>query len=172
MQAEAVFQCQHDRAGPLRIESGIPAAVPLRGLDDVGDQLAPRAQALGELGTALLGARHEQDHLHVQQRGAAERILPAAIGGAQRFQEVGQVAVLGEQIEIALDRLLDVILEHRDDQFILALEVRIERATGETRRRRDRLDAGAADALFLEHPRGCLEQLLAGVISCWSGSNP
>ena len=149
----------------------VPAAVLRRGLDDVGDQLSPRAQPLGEFGPALFGARHKQDHLHVQQRRTAERILPAAVHGLQRVEEFREVAVLGEQIEIAPDRLLDVILEHGDDQLVLALEIRIERAARETGRGRDGLDAGAADALFLEHARRRLEQFVAGIVPGGSGSN-
>ena len=77
----------------------------------------------------------------------------------------------GEQIEIASDRLLDVILEHRDDQFVLALEIRIERAARKTGRSGNGLDAGAADALFLEHARRRLEQLFAGIVPRRSGPN-
>ena len=83
----------------------------------------------------------------------------------------GEVLVPGEQVEIAPDRLLDVILEHGDDQLVLALEIRIERAAGEAGRGRDGLDAGAADALFLEHARRRLEQLFAGIVPGRSGSN-
>ena len=128
-------------------------------------------QPLGELGPALFGARHEQDHLHVQQGRTAERILLAAVHGPQRIDEIGNVLVLGEQIEIAPDGLLDVILEHGDDQLVLALEIRVERPARETGRGGDGLDAGAADALFLEHPRRRLEQLFAGIVPGRSGSD-
>ena len=73
----------------------VPAAVLRRGLDDVGDQLAPGAQPLGEFGPALFGARHEQDHLHVQKGRAAERILLAAVHGLQRVDEIRKVLVPG-----------------------------------------------------------------------------
>ena len=79
--------------------------------------------------------------------------------------------MLGEQIEIAPNGLLDVILEHGDDQLVLAPEIRIERAARETGRGRDGLDAGAADALFLEDARRRLEQLFAGIVPGGSGSN-
>ena len=52
----------------------VSAAVLRCGLDDLRDQFAARAQALGEFGPAFFGTRHEQDHFHVQERGAAERI--------------------------------------------------------------------------------------------------
>ena len=107
----------------------------------------------------------------MQKRGTAERILPAAVHGLQRIDEIREVFVPGEKIEIALDGLLDVILEHGDDQFVLALEIRIERPAGEAGRGRNGLDAGAADALFLEHARRRLEQLFAGVVPGRSGSN-
>ena len=55
-----------------------------------------------------------------KQGRAAERILLAAVHGLQRVDEIRKVLVLLEQIEDALDRLLDVILEHGDDQFVLA----------------------------------------------------
>ncbi len=71
----------------------------------------------------------------------------------------------------APDRLLDVVLEHGDDQLVLALEIRIERAAREAGRGRDGLDAGAADALFLEHARRRLEQFFAGIVPGGSGSN-
>ena len=80
--------------------------------------------------------------------------------------------MLREQVKIAPDRMLDVVLEHGDDQFVLALEVRIKRAAREARRSRDRLDAGAANSLVFEDLRSCLEQLFAGVVSCRSGPNP
>ena len=79
----------------------VPAAVLRRGLDDVGDQFSPGAQPLGEFGPALFGARHEQDHLHVQKGRAAERILLAAVHGLQRVDEIREVLVPGEQIENA-----------------------------------------------------------------------
>ena len=82
-----------------------------------------------------------------------------------------RLLVLGEQIEIASNGLLDVILEHGDDQLVLALEIRIERPAREAGRGRDGLDAGAADPLFLEDARRRLEQLFAGVVPGGSGSN-
>ena len=137
----------------------------------IDDQLAPRAQTLGKLRPALFGARHEQDHLHVQQRRAAERILPAAVHGLQRIDEIREIPVLGKKIEIAPDRLLDVILEHGDDQLVLALEIRIKRPAREAGRSRDAFDAGAADSLFLEDARRRLKQLFAGIVPGRSGSN-
>ena len=107
----------------------------------------------------------------MQEWRPAERILPAAIHGPQRLDEVREVLVPGEQIEIASNGLLDVILEHGDDQFFLALEVRIKRSACKSGRGRNRLDAGAADPLFLEHARRRLEQLLAGIVTGGSGSN-
>jgi hypothetical protein len=171
VQAEAVFQCEHDRGGPGRVQSRVPAAVPQRGLDDVSDELSPGAQPLGKFGPALFGACHEQDHLHVQKRRAAERILPATVHVPQRIDEVREVLVPGEQIEIASDRLLDMVLDHGDDQLVLAVEIRIERPAREAGRRRNRLDAGAPDALLLEHARRSLEQLFAGVVPGRSGAN-
>jgi len=55
--------------------------------------------------------------------------------------------VPGKKIKIASNRLLDVILEHGDDQLVLAREIRIKRAAREAGRRRNSLDAGAADSL-------------------------
>ena len=142
-----------------------------RGLDDIGDQFSPGAQPLGEFGPALFGARHEQDHLHVQQRRAPERILLAAVHGLQRIDKIRKGLVPGEKIVKASNRLLDVILEHGDDQLVLALEIRIERPARKTGRGGDGFDAGAADALFLEHPRRRLEQLLAGIVPGRSCAN-
>jgi len=76
-----------------------------------------------------------------------------------------------QQFEIALDRLLEVVLEHGDDELVLAGEVRIERAAGEAGQGRDRLDAGAADTLVLEHAGGGLEQLVAGIVPGRSGAD-
>ena len=100
----------------------------------------------------------------MQQRRTAERILLAAVHGLQRIEEVGKVLVPGEQIVNPPDRLLDVVFEHGDDQLVLALEIRVERAARKTGRGGDGFDAGAADALFLEHARRRLEQLLAGIV--------
>ena len=80
--------------------------------------------------------------------------------------------VLGQKIETALDRLLDVILEHGDDQLVLVGEIRIERAAGEAGRGRNPFDAGGIDALFLEYQRSRLEQLVAGIVPGRSGSQP
>ena len=85
--------------------------------------------------------------------------------------KVREVAVAGEQIEIAPDGLLDVVLEHGDDQLVLALEIRIERAAREAGRRGDRFDAAATDALLFEHARGGFEQLFAGVVAGGPGSD-
>ena len=89
----------------------------------------------------------------------------------QRVDEIRKVLVPGEQIVNAPDRLLDMILEHGDDQLVLALEIRIERPARKAGRGRDGLDAGAADALFLEYPRRRLEQLVAGIVPGRSCSN-
>jgi hypothetical protein len=80
--------------------------------------------------------------------------------------------MLCQQIETAPDRLRNVVFEHRDDQFVLAHEIRIERAAGKAGGCRNRLDAGAADPLFLEHPRGGVEQFVAGLVPRRSGSHP
>jgi len=61
-------------------------------------QGAPGAQALGELGPAALGAGGEQDQLHVQERRAAQRIVTAALGGAQSGDEIGRIAVTRQQL--------------------------------------------------------------------------
>ena len=77
----------------------------------------------------------------------------------------------GEKVEIASNGLLDVILEHGDDQFVLAGKIRIKGPAREAGRGSDGLDTGAADALFLEDARRRLEQLFAGVVPGWSGPN-
>jgi hypothetical protein len=171
VQAKAVLHCQKNCAGPRRVQNHVSAAVPCGRLNDIRDQLSPRAQPLGEFGPAPVCARHKQDHLHVQKRRTAERILPAAVHCPHRVEKFREIAVLGEQIEVAPNGLLDVILEHGDDQLVLAPEIRIERPARETRRRRDGLDAGPADPLFLEDARRRLVQLFAGVVPGGSGSN-
>ena len=130
VQAKAVLERQHDGADPGRVQRWVLSGIPGRRLDDIRDQLSPGAQALGELGSALFGARHKQDHLHVQKWRPAEWILSAPVHSLQRIDEIGEVLVPGEKIKIASNGLLDVILEHGDDQLVLALEVRIERAAG------------------------------------------
>ena len=107
----------------------------------------------------------------MQQGRATERILSAAVHGLESFDEIRGGCMLGEQIVHSRDGLLDVILEHGDDQLVLALEIRIESAAREAGSGRDDLDAGAADALFLEHPCRRFEQLLAGVVPRGSGSD-
>ena len=107
----------------------------------------------------------------MQKRGTAERILPVAVHGFQGFDETRDVFVFGEKVEIASNGLLDVILEHGDDQFVLAGEIRIKCPAREAGRGRDGLDAGAADALFLEDACRRLEQLFAGIVPGRSGPN-
>jgi len=72
--------------------------------------------------------------------------------------------VTGQKIESAPNRLLDMILQHGDDQLVLAVEVRIKRPARKAGGRRDRFDAGAADSLLLEDARRRLEQFVAGII--------
>ena len=103
----------------------------------------------------------------MQKRRTAERILPAAVHGLHRVEKFREIAVLGKQIEIAPNGLLDVILEHGDDQLVLAPEIRIERPARETRRRRDGLDAGPADPLFLEDARRRLDTAFRGYRPGW-----
>ena len=64
-----------------------------------------------------------------------------------------------------------MIFEHRDDQLVLAGEIRIECAAREPGCGRDCLDAGGIDALFLEHERGRLEQFVAGIVPGRSGAD-
>ncbi|MGY3356841.1 uncharacterized protein YcgL (UPF0745 family) [Bradyrhizobium sp. GM0.4] len=108
----------------------------------------------------------------MEQRRAAERILPCAIHRLQRRDEVVEIVVLREDVHVAPDRLRDMLLEHGDNQLVLALEVGIERAAAKSGRRRDRLDAGAADAVLLEHARRRLEQPVARVVPGRPGSHP
>jgi hypothetical protein len=107
----------------------------------------------------------------VQKWGTRERILMATIDGLQRIDEIRKVLVLVEKIEVAANGLFDVILQHGDDQLVLALEIRIKRAAREAGRDRDGLDAGAADALVLEDARRRFEQLFAGIVPGRSGSD-
>jgi hypothetical protein len=107
----------------------------------------------------------------MQKRRTAERILLAAVHRSQRFDEIRDILVPGEKIEIASNGLLDVILEHRDDQLVLAGKIRIKCPAREAGRGRDGLDAGAADALLLEDECRRFEQLFAGVVPGRSGPN-
>ena len=107
----------------------------------------------------------------MQKGRAAERILLAAIHGLQRIDKVRQVFMPGKKFVHASNRLLDVILEHRDDQLVHAFEIRIERPAREAGRGGNTLDAGVADALFLEDPRRRLKQLFAGIVPGRPGSN-
>jgi hypothetical protein len=66
-------------------------------------------------------------------------------------------------------RLLDMVLEHGRDQFVLVGEVRIEGAARQAGGGRDRLDAGSTDALLLEHLGGGLEQLFPRFLAGRSG---
>src|SRR3982074_3710682 len=99
---------------------------------------------------SVFGARGEHERRHLQEGGAGERILLAAVHGLQRVEEIRNVGVSGEKIEIASNGLFDVILDHGDDQLVLALEIGIERPARKTGRGRNDLDAGAADSLFLK----------------------
>jgi len=86
-------------------------------------------------------------------------ILLATVHGLQRIDKIRDGFVPGEKIEIASNGLCDVILDHGDDQLVLALEIRIKRPAREAGRSRDAFDAGAADSLFLEDARRRLKQL-------------
>lgn len=107
----------------------------------------------------------------MQKRRTAERIPPAAVHASSVRRETREIAVLGEQIEIVPYGLLDVILEHGDDQLVLAPEIRIERLRVKP--------AAAAMASMLAPPIPCssktppprLVQLFAGIVPGGSGSN-
>ena len=77
------------RIAPAHAGFGQRLAAVLRTVSTISvDHRPPRAQALGEFGPALLGARHEQDHFHMEQGRAAERILPGAVHLAERLDEI------------------------------------------------------------------------------------
>jgi len=161
MEAEAVLERQQHRAGPGRVDGLATAGGSIRGSDDVGDQGAARAQALGELGTPLLGSGHVEDQLHVEQGGAAERILTAAVRLPEGSDEVDGVAVAIQQLEMVAHGSLDVVLEHGDDQLVLAGEIGIDGAAREAGGGGDGFDAGSADPLLLENLGGGREEALA-----------
>ena len=158
-------------SGGEAIVSGLVA----HGVDTVfglpGAQIYGLFDAFQQAQLKVIGARHEQDHFHVEQGRAAQWIRSAALHVAVRIHEVLQVLVPRKKIEVAPDQLLDVVLEHRNDQFVLAVEIRVERPARESGRRHDRFDAGGVDALFLEHARRSLEQLVAGGVPRRSGAN-
>ena len=106
----------------------------------------------------------------MQERRAAQRIVAAALGGAQRGEEVRQVAVARQQVAMVLERPFDVVLQHGDDQIVLVVEIRIEGAARQPGGGRDRLDAGRTDALLLEDLGGGLEQLFPRFLASRSGS--
>ena len=163
MEAEAIFQGEQHGARPGGvgdIDSG----------KDFRDQGAPGAQALGEFGSSTFGAGGEQDQLHVQERRAAQRIVAAALGGAQRGQEFRQVAVARQQVAVVLERPFDVVLQHGDDQIVLVVEIRIEGAARQPGGGRDHLDAGRADAVLLEDLGGGLEQLFPRLVAGRTGA--
>src|SRR6202041_3559618 len=105
------------------------------------------------------------------KRRTCQRIVMTAVDGFQRIDKVRKVLVPVEKIEIASNGLFDVILQHGDDQLVLALEIRIERAPRKSGRGGNGFDAGAADALILEDTRCGFEQLFAGIVPGRSGSN-
>ena len=162
MEAEAVLQRQDHGARPRRVGD-------IGSGQDLRDQGAPGPQALGELGPAAGGAGGEQDQLHVQERRAAQRIVAAALGGAQGGDEVRQVAMARQQVAVMLERPFDVVLQHGDDQLVLVVEIRIEGAARQAGGSRDRLDAGRTDTLLLEHLGGGLEQLFPRFLAGRSG---
>ena len=127
---------------PDRVQNKFLPHVLRDGLDDVGEQFAPGAQPLGEFRPAFLGTGDEQDDLHMEHGARPSGTCRRAIHGQRKAaMKSARILVRGEEIEVALDRLLDVILEHGEDQLVLAGEIRIERPARETGRGRDRFDA-------------------------------
>jgi len=169
METEAVLECQQHRAGPGRVDDLATAGSSIGRGDDVGDQGPAGAQTLGELGTSLLRSGHVEDQLHVEQGGAAERILTAAVRLSQRGDEVDGIAVALQQIEMVAHGSIDVILEHGDDQVVLAGEIGIDGAAREAGGGGNGFDAGAADPLLLEDLGGGREEALAGRVASRSG---
>lgn len=169
MEAEAVLERQQHRAGPGRIHGLATAGGSIRRGDDVGDQGPAGAQTLGELGTPLLGSGHVEDQLHVEQGGATERILTAAVRLSERSDEVDGVAVAIQQIEMVAHGALDVVLEHGNDQLVLAGEIGIDGAARESGGGGNGFDAGSADPLLLEDLGGGREEALARHVAGGSG---
>src|SRR5262249_32986181 len=102
----------------------------------------------------------------------AQRVVPAALGGAQRFDEADRVAVATEQLAVVLQRSLDVVLEHRDDELVLAREVRVERAASEAGGGRDRLDARSPGAPLGAPPGPGVERLAPRLVARRTGAHP
>ena len=95
VQPEAVLEGEQHGAALRGIGEADPG-------QDLGDQGAARAQALGELRAAALGAGGEQDQLDMQQRRAAQRIAPVALRGAERGDEVLGRAMLRQKLAVVL----------------------------------------------------------------------
>ena len=81
------------------------------------------------------------------------------------------VAMARQQVAMVLERPIDVVLQHGDDQLVLVVEIRIEGAARQPGGGRDRLDAGRTDALLLEDLGGGLEQLFPRFLAGRSGSH-
>jgi len=93
MQSEAIFQGEQHGTALRRI-----AEADAR--QDLGDQGAAGAQALGELGPPLLRASGEQDQLDMQERRAAQRIAAVAVRDAKSGDEVLRRAVVGQKLAV------------------------------------------------------------------------
>jgi hypothetical protein len=109
---------------PARRPAGLrsrPAAV-LAVVSMMSAPVSPGAQALGEFGPALFGARHEQDHFHVQQ---GRRPSGSAGCGPWSFSASMKSRFLcfSSRSRMRPIGLLDVILEHGDDQSSLLLKL-------------------------------------------------
>ena len=171
MQTEAVLQREQDRAGPCRIQRRfLPLFFAV--VSTISVISCRRARRRLASSGRRFSARATNRIISMCSRGerpSGSCLRAVHVSNASRKSV--DVLVLRQQFEIAPDGLLDVILEHGDDQLVLALEIRIEGAAREAGRGRDGLDAGAADALFLEHARRRFEQFVAGVVPGGSGSD-
>src|SRR5687768_7458820 len=131
-------------------------------------------QTLGELGQALLADRLEA----AREAGVARRVQreleveqePIAFSPEDLSDARGGRCQAGRAASRALDRRsqfaaasLDSLLVQAEEEFLLALEVGVDGSGREPGLLGDRLHARAVKAAPGEHPRGRVEQLLAGL---------
>ena len=92
--------------------------------------------------------------------GFADHLASSAKSTSMISSALPRIAVL--VLADARQRQLAVALEHRRQQVVLALEVIVERALGDPRRRGDLVDADAAEALPVEQLVGGIEDAAPG----------
>ena len=134
----------------------------MAGLERTRERVAKQLLALVE-GRAQVGIAHSERPVLEQQHDEVALLAhqaPQAVAHRTSCQRLGRRR-LGETHQLAC-RTVDALLEQRDEELELAVEVPVDRPARQARAPGDRLQRGAFIATFAQLGKGGVEQSLPG----------